>query len=300
MKDFHQTYVSINEALNQFRSQIKDAHPYTIKTGINAMDAFIDGFFPGELCVIGARPAMGKSMFVHSLISNMVWKGTPVGLFTATDNLEANFICRIICAIRKTIIPCSYEERLNIIQDSVLEEMPLYLSCDPRMSIHSLRENAMKLKDEKGVKCMFIESIQALFDSVENGNTKEGMESICRELKILAQELNIPIVITSDLNRSPEYRDGIDGKRPQLCDLRSSSAIESNADKVLLLHRPEYYHVTMDENGNDLRGIFIIVVAKNKYGSTGEVKLRFDLHKCRITDVTKPANDDSMHEKSSI
>lgn len=300
MKDKCLPYISVNEVLNQLQSRMKDALPYVIKTGINIMDVLIDGFYPGELCVIGARPAMGKSMFVHSLISNMVCKGIPVGLFTATDNLDVNFMCRIVCAVKDTIVPHSYEERIKIIQDTTLEGVPLYLKSDTRMTILSLRENAIKMKEEKGVKCLFIETIQALFDSEENGSTKEGMERICRELKNLAQELDIPVVITSELNRSPEYREGIDGKCPQLCDLRSCGAIEGIADKVLLLHRPEYYHILMDERGNDLRGIIIVIVAKNKYGSTGDVRLRFEPTKCRVVDFGGSVRDKEEQELSFL
>ena len=292
MKDNTLTYISINEALDQFQSQIKVKCPYAIETGLKAMDILTGGLFPGELCVIGARPAMGKSMFIFSIISYMVWKEIPIGLFSATDSMNVNFLSRLVSSVNNSEIPYSYEGKLRLLRDVVLDEVPLYLNCEPRMTILSLRENATKLKKEKGIKCLFVESIQALFDSEENGNTREGMERICREPKILAQELDIPIVVTSELNRSPEHREGIDGKCPQLCDLRSSSAIESNADKVLLLHRPEYYHITMDENGYDLRGIFIVIVAKNKYGSTGEVRLGFDPCKCRVIDV-----DGSVHDK---
>ena len=158
------------------------------------------------------------------------------------------------------------------------------------MTVSFIKEQTKKLK-EKYISCLFIDTIQNLFDAEENGNTKEGMEKVCRELKILAQELEIPVIITSELNRSPEHREGIEGKIPQICDLRSSSAIESNADRVILLFRPEYYRIFMDEKGNDLRGTMNVIIAKNKFGAVNDCRLRFYPDRCQITDIEEMLED---------
>ncbi len=94
-------------------------------------------------------------------------------------------------------------------------------------------------------------------------------------MKGLAKELNIPIIALSQLNRTVENREGIEGKRPQLSDLRESGAIEQDADMVLFVHRPEYYHIFQDEKGNDLHGMAQIIIAKHRKGSTGDVLLTF-------------------------
>ena len=101
------------------------------------------------------------------------------------------------------------------------------------------------------------------------------MSTISRSLKSLAKELDIPIIALSQLNRSVEQRDTNDGKRPQLSDLRESGAIEQDADMVLFVHRPEYYHIYHDENGNDLRGMAQIIIAKHRKGAVGDVLLHF-------------------------
>ena len=108
---------------------------------------------------------------------------------------------------------------------------------------------------------------------------------MCREIRILAQELIIPIIITSGLNRGPENRPGVDGKIPQIRDLRYSDSIECYADKVFFLHRPEYYNMYMDEEGYDLRGVLEVFVAKNTYGPTGKFRLKFDGEKSQVTDI---------------
>jgi replicative DNA helicase len=98
---------------------------------------------------------------------------------------------------------------------------------------------------------------------------------ISRSLKGLAKELDIPILALSQLNRGVESREGLEGKRPQLSDLRESGAIEQDADMVLFVHRPEYYHIYQDDNGRDLHGMAQIIIAKHRKGATGDVLLTF-------------------------
>lgn len=98
---------------------------------------------------------------------------------------------------------------------------------------------------------------------------------ICESLKNLAKELNIPVIALSQLNRGVENREGFDGKRPRLSDLRESGSIEQNADVVVFVHRPEYYRIYEDENGRDLHGIAEIIIAKHRKGRTDDVLLKF-------------------------
>ena len=278
------TNISINEAVIRLKSQIKNVQPDVLKTGLRQLDA-LGGFSPGELCVIGARPRMGKTMFILNLISHMLWKNIPVGLFSADDNLNVNYLSRILSTVKKTNTPHNYEQSSIFILEAALEDIPLYLNLKQRMNIAYLRENAIKQKEEKGIRCLFVETIQSFFENEENGTSKEGTEKTCRELRILAQELNIPIIITSGLNRGPENRPGVDGKIPQIRDLRYGDSIECYADKVFLLHRPEYYDILLDEEGYDQRGVLRVIAAKNTYGPTGEFRLKYDKEKGQITDI---------------
>lgn len=296
------TNLSINEAVTRLKSQIKKEHPNALKTGLRHLDVF-GGFMPGELCVIGARPAMGKTMFVFSLMSYMLWQNIPVGLFSADDNLNVNYLSRLISAVKYTKPPYTYEQRVKLIQDTTLEDIPLYLNLEHRMNIAYLRENAIKLKEEKGIKCLFIETIQSLFENEENEKTEnsmDGMLKVCRELKILAQELNTPIIITSALNRATEHRPGTDGKKPQLSDLQYSGSIECYADKVFLLFRPDYYHICLDDEGYDLRGILTVVVAKNTYDTTGSFKLKVDNQTFLVTGIDGSMRDDENTYKELL
>jgi replicative DNA helicase len=107
------------------------------------------------------------------------------------------------------------------------------------------------------------------------GSREQEVSIISRSLKGLAKELDIPIIALSQLNRGVEGRSGLEGKRPQLADLRESGAIEQDADMVCFIHRPEYYHLTEDAQGNSLIGIAEIIIAKHRNGATGDVQLKF-------------------------
>jgi replicative DNA helicase len=107
------------------------------------------------------------------------------------------------------------------------------------------------------------------------GNREQEVSTISRQLKIIAKELNIPVIALSQLNRGVEMRTGLEAKKPMLADLRESGAIEQDADMVLFIHRPERYGFTEDAQGNSLKGIADIIIAKHRNGAVGEVQLRF-------------------------
>ena len=157
-----------------------------------------------------------------------------------------------------------------------LYDAPLYVDDTPSLSVFELRTKARRLVREHGVKIIIIDYLQLMNASgMSFGSRQEEVSTISRSLKGLAKELNIPIIALSQLNRGVESREGIDGKRPQLSDLRESGAIEQDADMVCFIHRPEYYKIYSDEKGNDLRGMAEIIIAKHRNGAVGDVLLRF-------------------------
>ena len=157
-----------------------------------------------------------------------------------------------------------------------MQGKPLYIDDTPGMSIFELRTKARRLVREKHVKMIMIDYLQLMnANGVKFGSRQEEVSTISRSLKGLAKELNIPILALSQLNRGVEGREGIEGKRPQLSDLRESGAIEQDADIVCFVHRPEYYRIYNDEKGNDLRHKAQIIIAKHRKGATGDVLLNF-------------------------
>jgi replicative DNA helicase len=153
---------------------------------------------------------------------------------------------------------------------------PIYIDDTPQLSISELRSKAKRLVAEKGVECIIIDYLQLMNATGMNFNSREQEVSIIsRNLKALAKELDIPVIALSQLNRNVEGRNGVEGKRPQLSDLRESGAIEQDADMVCFIHRPEYYKLYEDSKGNSMRGIAQFIVAKHRNGATDDVNLRF-------------------------
>jgi replicative DNA helicase len=153
---------------------------------------------------------------------------------------------------------------------------PMYIDDTPGLSVFELRTKARRLVREHGVKIIMIDYLQLMnANGMRFSSRQEEVSTISRSLKSLAKELDIPIIALSQLNRGVESREGLEGKRPQLSDLRESGAIEQDADMVLFVHRPEYYHIYQDDNGRDLHGMAQIIIAKHRKGATGDVLLTF-------------------------
>ena len=152
---------------------------------------------------------------------------------------------------------------------------PIYVDDTPNLSIFELRSKAKQLHREKKLDCIIIDYLQLMNASGMNfGSREQEVSMISRSLKGLAKELDIPIIALSQLNRNVEGRsagNGVDGKRPQLSDLRESGAIEQDADMVCFIHRPEYYY----PNEPDYKGKAVVIVAKHRNGEVGDVNLRF-------------------------
>jgi len=285
--------IILGDAIEYVNKSILNNEYVTIKSGIETLDAFTGGWYPGELCIIGGRPLMGKTAFVLSAISNLVISNIPVALFSATDSMNLHFMSRVVSCMKFQNNSHILERKLDIMNSFNMQGVPLYLNLQPYLKLIYIKEHCERLIKEKGVKIIFIETIQKIFDSEENGNSKENMEAICHKLKCMANDLNVPIIVTSDLNRSPEHREGYDGKIPQIADLRSCSAIENNADSIYLLFRPEYYRILSDETGKNLKGLMNVIIAKQKYNKTGEIETGFDHAKSRIFDL----NDYRIYEE---
>ncbi len=165
-----------------------------------------------------------------------------------------------------------------------LVEAPIYIDDTPAISIFELRAKCRRMKRQYNVEIIIIDYLQLMSGTSDNrGSREQEVSTISRALKSIAKELDIPIIALSQLNRAVEIRAG--NKRPQLSDLRESGAIEQDADMVLFIHRPEIYGFTEDENGNSLRGIAEIILAKHRNGPIGDIQLKFIKELAKFTDL---------------
>lgn len=289
--------ISICDALECINNRDNSVSP-NILSGIEALDEITSGWAPGEFCILGASIQMGKTSFVLSCISNMVSNGTPVAIFSATDSCNEYFLSRVVCALENRVLPQTEERRLMLLRDVHLKDMPLNLCFNLRMTLSYIHDTVEALINEKGVRCVFIDTIQSIFVSEDNCNTRENMAHICHELKIMAREFNIPFIVTSELCRTADNRRGVEGKKPRLTDLWSKGVIEQEADSVYFFFRPEYYGLFEDEEGNDLRGIGEIIVAKNHMGACGTAQVLFNHSTITIEDIPGYKEERMKKEKA--
>ena len=287
-KDYQQIDSVITEAYEMLHKAAERTDGMSgIASGFHALDRMTSGWQNSDLVILAARPAMGKTAFALSMTKNIaVDQNIPVALFSL-EMSNVQLINRVIvntCEIKGEKIKSGQLEDYEWAQlDNKIKDLigkPMFVDDTPSLSVFELRTKARRLVKEHGVKLIMIDYLQLMNASgMSFGSRQEEVSTISRSLKGLAKELNIPILALSQLNRGVENRPGgentLDSKRPQLSDLRESGAIEQDADMVIFIHRPEYYHLYKDENGNDLRGKAVIIIAKHRNGAVGDVLLTF-------------------------
>ncbi|MEG1659284.1 MAG: replicative DNA helicase [Bacteroides sp.] len=281
-------YTQINPIIAEAYELLQKAAARTdglsgLESGFTKLDKITAGWQKSDLVIIAARPAMGKTAFVLSMARNIAVNFKhPVALFSLEmSNVQlVNRLIINVCEIPGEKIKsgqlAAYEWQQLDYKLKDLIDAPLYVDDTPSLSVFELRTKARRLVREHKVEIIIIDYLQLMNASgMAFGSRQEEVSTISRSLKGLAKELNIPIIALSQLNRGVENREGIEGKRPQLSDLRESGAIEQDADMVCFIHRPEYYKIFQDDRGNDLRGMAEIIIAKHRNGATGDVLLRF-------------------------
>ncbi len=302
-KDVQQINPIIEEAVKRIQEASKRPEGLSgIPSGFHSLDKITSGWQRSDLIIIAARPAMGKTAFVISMARNMaVDYNMPVALFSLEmSNVQlVNRLLMNVCEIEGDKIKNGQLAPFEWLQlDYKLKKLydaPIYLDDTPSLSVFELRTKARRLVKEHHIKILIIDYLQLMNASgMTFGSREQEVSTISRSLKGLSKELDIPIIALSQLNRSLEGRMGHDGKRPQLSDLRESGAIEQDADMVCFIHRPEYYKVTEDTQGNSLIGMAEIIIAKHRNGATGDIMLRFKGQFAKFTN--KDDEDESSYQ----
>lgn len=296
-KDYVQVDPVINKAIEILQKAARNAGGLTgVPTGYTKLDEKTSGWQKSDLVIIAGRPAMGKTSFALSLAKNIaVDYKYPIAFFSLEmSNVQlVNRLISNVCSISGSKMlngQLSDDEWERLDKDiRKLQGSPIYIDDTPGLSIFELRTKARRLVREKGVKIIMIDYLQLMnANGMRFGSRQEEVAKISQSLKGLAKELDIPILALSQLNRTVEGREGVEGKRPQLSDLRESGAIEQDADMVMFVHRPEYYHIFQDDKGRDLHGMAQIIIAKHRKGATGDVLLTF---KGEFTRFQNPENE---------
>ena len=251
-----------------------------IPSGLRKLDEVTCGWQKSDLVIIAGRPAMGKTAFALSVAKNIAAdQHIPMAFFSLemTDVQLANRLMSNACMIEGQKLLSGQMDREDWKRLdkylSALTDAPLYIDDTEGLSVMELRSKARRLKKEHDIQLIMVDYLQLMTASGMRYNSRqEEVSLISRSLKGLAKDLNVPVLALSQLNRGVESREGVEGKRPQLSDLRESGAIEQDADMVIFLHRPEYYGILQSEDGfTDYRGKAEVIIAKHRKGATGIV-----------------------------
>jgi replicative DNA helicase len=268
-----------------------------VPSGFTALDRITSGWQRSDLVIIAARPGMGKTAFVVSAMRNAAVDFKMAVAIFSLEMASVQLVNRMISAeaelegekIKKGQL-ADHEWAQLVHKTSKLSAAPIFIDDTPALSVLELRAKCRRLKAEHNIQLIVIDYLQ-LMRGDQGGNREQEIASISRALKGIAKELNVPVLALSQLSRGVETRGG--DKRPQLSDLRESGSIEQDADIVMFLYRPEYYKITVDEDGMPTQGVGEVIVAKHRNGSTGTAKLKFIGKFTKFGDLDGPASYDN-------
>ena len=243
-----------------------------IHTGFDDFDRTCGGFGLGELIVLGARPAMGKTQLMVNLAINIAAKHSVLYLSydLSGHQLSSRFISCVTQIPMQNMVQNQltdeHMEQLKLV-DQVFSNSNLYVNDSLGSSISAFTAYCEKQIKHDGIKVIFVDYLQMLSSYKHRYNREQEISSVCRALKNLAKEHNICVVASSQLSRAVDTRGG--SRRPMLSDLRESGAIEQYADKVIFMYRPEYYGFMEDEEGFPTERRVDLIVSKNRNGFLG-------------------------------
>ena len=263
-----ETFAQLEQLYNQKQ------HITGVPTGFADLDYKTAGFHGSDLVLVAARPAMGKSAFALNIATNAAVRAkVPVAIFSLEMSKE-QMVNRILCS---EAMVDSNKVRTGKLDEQdwaklasalgPLSEADIFIDDTPGISVMEIRAKCRKLKLEKGLGMVVIDYLQLITASSNRrgGSREQEIAEISRSLKILAKELDIPVIALSQLSRAPEQRPD---HRPMLSDLRESGSIEQDADKVIFLYRDDYYN-----EDSEKKNIAEVIMAKHRAGSTGTIEL---------------------------
>lgn len=313
---------SLKELLMQEMIRIEEAEGQAITglpTGFDYLDELLSGLQPEELMIMAARPSMGKTAIALNIAEQLAFGGStpwhtrkdavPVAVGVFSLEMSRGALTQRLLSARSGVDSSklrsgqvSDEEWTKLQRASgELAEAQLIIDDTPGMTILALRAKARRMKQRHNIQCIVIDYLQLL---TSPGSARESRQvevsEISRSIKALARELKVPVICLAQLNRGAEQREG---NRPRMSDLRESGSIEQDADVVALLHRESYYHrgepawdptnPEFDEDNREKLNMTELIIAKQRNGPTGTVKLVWD------SSIVRFKNWDSMHSGSS-
>jgi replicative DNA helicase len=282
-EDFVQLNELIPAALDQIEKMQSGEIAEGIKTGFKDLDALTNGFHPGNMIVIAARPAVGKSTLGLDIARNAAIHNGECSVIFSLEMSRSEITMRMLSAEARVALNNIRSGSLSDDEWSKLarrmgeiNDAPLFIDDSPNLSMMEIRAKARRLKQRHDLKLVVIDYLQLMTSGKKVENRQQEVSEFSRQLKLLAKELNVPVVAISQLNRSPEQRAD---KKPMLSDLRESGSIEQDADVVILLHRDDLYDSQNRSGEADLN------VAKHRNGPTKIITVASLLHFAKFADM---------------
>ena len=259
-----------------------------LKTGFADLDKKTAGFQKGDLIIVGARPAMGKTTFAQNLAYNIANINKRGVLFFSMEMAANEIVDRMISDIAdvdnwRMRTGNLSDEEFSRIGDALgeIDELPIYIDDTSALTMAEMRNKARRAVHDHDIGIVLVDYLQLMTGSSRYaGNRVQELTEISRGLKVLARELEIPVVALAQLSRNVTGRDD---PRPVLSDIRDSGSIEQDADLVMFLHRPDYYKKPEEEDTN----ITELLIRKHRHGAIGLIELYFDGEKSRFMSLDK-------------
>ncbi|MCU1479000.1 MAG: dnaB, partial [Subtercola sp.] len=257
-----------------------------VPTGFAELDSLTNGLHPGQLIIVAARPALGKSTLALDFARAASIKHDMPSIFFSLEMGRSEIAMRLLSA--ESSVPLQ-NMRKGTVENrdwttiaatrGRINDAPLYIDDSPNMTLVEIRAKCRRLKQRVGLKMVIIDYLQLMTSGKRVESRQQEVSEFSRALKLMAKELQVPVIALSQLNRGPEQRAD---KKPALSDLRESGSLEQDADMVILLHRESAY-----EKDNPRAGEADLIVAKHRNGPTATVTVGFHGHFSRFADMPR-------------
>jgi replicative DNA helicase len=255
-----------------------------IPTGFADLDRLLNGLQPGQLIVVAGRPGLGKSTVSMDFARNAAVRANMASAIFSLEMSKVEIVMRLLSAEAR--VPLNVLRSGQLSDDDwtklarrmgEISEAPIFVDDTPNMNLMEIRAKARRLKQRHDLKLIVVDYLQLMSSPKRTESRQQEVADLSRGLKLLAKEVECPVIAVSQLNRGPEQRTD---KRPQLSDLRESGSIEQDADIVLLLHRDDYY-----DKESPRAGEADFIVAKHRNGPTDTITVAAQLHLARFVDM---------------
>jgi replicative DNA helicase len=258
-----------------------------VPTGFTELDELTNGLHPGQMIIVAGRPGTGKSTLGLDFLRSCSIKSRLASVMFSLEMSKSEIVMRLLSAEAKIKLADMRSGRMSdddwrrlARRMSEISEAPMYIDDSPNLTLMEIRAKARRLRQKAELKLIVVDYLQLMTSGKRFESRQQEVSEFSRNLKLLAKELEVPVVALSQLNRGPEQRTD---KKPMLSDLRESGSLEQDADVVILVHRPDLF----DQENEERAGEADMIVAKHRNGQTRTVTVAHQLHYSRFTNMAR-------------